>query len=74
MIDMIRYLHSQKISHRDLKPENFLMNSKNSMEIKIIDFGLSYQWEKSMNKEMLEQKKNKLVGTSYYIAPEVPFF
>lgn len=44
MIDIICYLHSQKICHRDLKPENFLMNSKKSLEIKLIDFGLSYQW------------------------------
>lgn len=49
MIDMLKYLHSQKICHRDLKPENFLMNSKKSIEIKIIDFGLSYQWENNMN-------------------------
>lgn len=50
MIDMLKYLHSQKICHRDLKPENFLMNSKKSMEIKLIDFGLSYRWNKDMNK------------------------
>jgi serine/threonine protein kinase len=41
------------------------------MEIKLIDFGLSYQWENDMNKELIAQKKNKLIGTSYYIAPEV---
>ena len=74
MIDMIRYLHSQKICHRDLKPQNFLMNSKTSLEIKIIDFGLSYQWEKNMNQQLIQQKKNKLIGTSYYIAPEVNGF
>ena len=47
------------------------MNSKKSLEIKIIDFGLSYEWENNMNQELVQQKKNKLVGTSYYIAPEV---
>jgi calcium-dependent protein kinase len=71
MVDLIKYLHSQKICHRDLKPENFLMNSKKSLEIKLIDFGLSYSWKEDMNKEMIAQKKNKLIGTSYYIAPEV---
>jgi serine/threonine protein kinase len=45
------------------------MNSKTSLEIKLIDFGLSYKWEKNMNEEMIKQKKNKLIGTSYYIAP-----
>jgi len=24
-----------------------------------------------MNEELIKQKKNKLIGTSYYIAPEV---
>jgi len=28
------------------------------MEIKLIDFGLSYQWENDMNKELIAQKKN----------------
>ena len=50
------------------------MDSKKSLEIKLIDFGLSYQWEKNMNEEMIKQKKNKLIGTSYYIAPEVLFY
>lgn len=64
-------MHSQKIAHRDLKPENFLMNSKKTLELKIIDFGLSYQWKENMRAELAQEKKNKLIGTSYYIAPEV---
>ncbi len=42
MAEIIKYLHLQKISHRDLKPENFLVYNKNSLELKLIDFGLSY--------------------------------
>ena len=64
-------MHSEKICHRDLKPENFLMSSKKTLELKIIDFGLSYQWKDNMRKELALEKKNKLIGTSYYIAPEV---
>ncbi len=71
IIKCIRYLHSQKIAHRDLKPENFLMSSKKTLEMKIIDFGLSYEWRENMRAELLAEKKNKLIGTSYYIAPEV---
>ena len=41
------------------------------LEMKIIDFGLSYEWKNDMRSEMKAEKKNKLVGTSYYIAPEV---
>ena len=47
------------------------MNSKKNLELKIIDFGLSYQWHEDMRKELRNEKKNKLIGTSYYIAPEV---
>jgi len=47
------------------------MNSKKTLELKIIDFGLSYQWQEDMRKEIRNEKKNKLIGTSYYIAPEV---
>ena len=64
-------MHTQKIAHRDLKPENFLMSSKNTLELKIIDFGLSYEWKNNMREELAAEKKNKLIGTSYYIAPEV---
>ena len=71
IVKCIKYMHSQKICHRDLKPENFLMNSKKTLELKIIDFGLSYQYREDMRKELRAEKKNKLIGTSYYIAPEV---
>jgi calcium-dependent protein kinase len=47
------------------------MSSKKTLELKIIDFGLSYQWKENMRNEMISEKKNKLIGTSYYIAPEV---
>jgi calcium-dependent protein kinase len=47
------------------------MFSKNSFELKIIDFGLSFQYDKDMKEELKQKNKNKLIGTSYYIAPEV---
>jgi calcium-dependent protein kinase len=71
IVKSIKYLHLQNIAHRDLKPENFLMNSRKNLDMKIIDFGLSYQWKNDMRAELLASGRNKLVGTSYYIAPEV---
>lgn len=47
------------------------MGSKKTLQLKIIDFGLSYEWKDNMRNQLIEQKKNKLIGTSYYIAPEV---
>lgn len=44
IIKILKYLHTEKIAHRDLKPENFLMFSKDSFDLKIIDFGLSYNF------------------------------
>ena len=41
-----------KIAHRDLKPENFLMENKKTLEMKLIDFGLSYQWKDDMKAEI----------------------
>lgn len=61
----ISYCHSKGITHRDLKPENilFLTNDVES-EIKIIDFGLSRKYDSN-------EKMSTILGTPYYIAPEV---
>lgn len=60
----INHLHNQGISHRDLKPENILYTSKEpNAEIKLADFGLSSKFG--------EDKMHSIVGTCYYIAPEV---
>ena len=63
----INYCHNMKIVHRDLKPENILIvdRDKNGYpRIKICDFGTSKMFEKGAI-------QRKLVGSSYYIAPEV---
>ena len=69
----VDYIHKKKVLHRDLKPQNILISSKenNSVSneiyswIKIIDFGTA----KMFKKEII--KGNDIVGTLYYIAPEV---
>lgn len=46
ILSAVLYLHERGIVHRDLKPENFLYSSKkDDAEIKIIDFGLSRQFD-----------------------------
>lgn len=52
MVYAIKYCHGQNISHRDLKPENFLMLDKKSNSIKLIDFGLSFEWKVDMREEL----------------------
>jgi len=61
----ISYLHSKNIMHRDLKPENILLEESGEFDkIKLIDFGESLEFSKG-------DKYTDMVGTPYYIAPEV---
>ena len=63
----IRYIHKMRIFHRDIKPENIMIVGRQPsglLDVKLIDFGTA--------KVFNEYKKNKgIVGSSYYIAPEV---
>lgn len=76
----INHCHSNGVVHRDLKPENIMYkemtNANDSMmtreasietlEVKIIDFGLSKLLQNLQKGEL-----RTLVGTPYYVAPEV---
>ena len=66
------YLHDNKILHRDIKLENIMISKKEKDNesgeelfwVKIIDFGTAKIFEKN-------KKEKDVVGSSYYIAPEV---
>ena len=63
----MNYCHKMNIIHRDLNPENILIVDRNDLgypRIKICDFGTSKIMEKGL-------MQNKVVGSLYYIAPEV---
>ena len=67
LLSAVNYCHKMHIVHRDLKPENILIVSKDKdgyPTIKVCDFGTSKIFEKGA-------VQRKLVGSSYYIAPEV---
>ena len=57
----LNYLHENKIIHCDIKPSNILLFGNKI--IKICDFGVSKYFKTTKHKT--------LVGTPYYIAPEV---
>uniref|UniRef100_A0AC34GN87 Protein kinase domain-containing protein n=1 Tax=Panagrolaimus sp. ES5 TaxID=591445 RepID=A0AC34GN87_9BILA len=61
------YLHSQNVIHRDLKPENILLNGSKKIA-KLADFGISKIIE---NGENFIQSEKNVVGTGYYIPPEI---
>ena len=66
LLSAISHIHALGIVHRDLKPDNILFENENpDSDIKIIDFGVSRQFFKA-NDDL-----NSIVGTPYYVAPEV---
>ena len=59
----LEYIHSKKIVHRDLKTQNIFLTKTG--DVKIGDFGICRVFNKS------DELASTIVGTSYYIAPEV---
>jgi calcium-dependent protein kinase len=66
IISAVHYCHKMNILHRDLKPENILFTGDSldrNVKIKIVDFGTA--------KMFTNDAEKKVIGSSYYIAPEV---
>ncbi|XP_062120002.1 CDPK-related kinase 4-like [Humulus lupulus] len=65
ILSVVAFCHLQGVVHRDLKPENFLFTTRDEdAPLKVIDFGLS-------DFIRPEQRLNDIVGSAYYVAPEV---
>lgn len=63
IVDGLDYLHRQGVTHRDVKPANILVDPDGV--VKITDFGVSSALD------VPTMTGNTLVGTPWYIAPEM---
>ena len=59
----IKHIHEKKIIHRDLKSGNIFLMKTGS--VKLGDFGISKKFMKTM------EKAKTMVGTPYYLSPEI---
>ena len=57
-------MHNNKIVHRDIKPENILIESLDTFQIKLTDFGFATYFDE-------KNKLDEVLGSPLYMPPEI---
>ncbi len=65
LLDILNYLHQQKIYHLDLKPDNIMVTTQGRPQVMLIDFGIAAWLHQHPDADL------GLVGTVPYAAPEL---
>ena len=68
LLSALEFLHGHGIAHRDLKPSNVLVTR--SGQLKLLDFGLVSELERSQSVSHAMTQAGAVVGTVAYMAPE----
>jgi serine/threonine protein kinase len=64
ILEGVEHFHAKSIVHLDLKPENVMLYDRKSLQIKIIDFGISRKLKPG-------EKVMETYGTPEFVAPEI---
>ncbi|PCJ20354.1 MAG: hypothetical protein COB02_04790 [Candidatus Cloacimonadota bacterium] len=67
ILEVVSYIHHQKVMHLDIKPDNILIDT-NNLNIRLLDFELSRSFESDATSYVLEGSK---YATHSYSAPEI---
>jgi len=67
LVEVLAFIHSRNLVHRDLKPSNILLHDKDSLALKLCDFGIA----KMLGTSFSTVSTGDIFGSSYYSAREV---
>jgi serine/threonine protein kinase len=67
MLDVLEYVHSNKLVHRDIKPSNFMIRKDGLL--KLLDFGIAKNLDRH-SAEYTMTDPNMKMGTVAYMSPE----
>ena len=65
LLPALSYLRNKRIIHRDLKLANICFTDEPNMEVRLVDFGASYQLDS------FDQRRYSRCGAALYMSPEM---